>query len=59
MGLEEVRVDAWKRPGGGQQEGEKTTKRSHTPDDPKGSADIYIYIYIYIYLAEVKAKNKN
>ena len=30
------RGDAWKSPGGGQQEGEKTTQRYHTPDDPKG-----------------------
>ena len=39
-GLRTVRVNPWKRPGGGQHQGEKTTKRSHTPDDPKGSADL-------------------
>ena len=44
-GVSESRwASAWKGPGGGQQEGEKTTKRSHTPDDPKGSADVHISV---------------
>ena len=36
------RTMEFRGPGGGQQEGEEAKQASHTPGDPKGSADFWV-----------------